>query len=253
MATDAIGKGRLLSVQFKTKQDVTNNLPRLGQGVSVFVCYAPDPESPYYDPKERKDEIVHNQIQITHLIRDLERVGFSVISDLHLGNSQPRNWLQWYVSRIELCDYLIMVCSPAFKELFSCDKPKFPITDERTSWFLTYRDAMYAEISAEVKDSSSGSKFVPVIIDNSFVPQDCVPTLLLTATKYQLDQKVPREFKYDTYGEFERLVCRMAGIDRIKLDAPIDQGRHQLAAPYSHGQLLMLSLFIACTDLKSQA
>ncbi|XP_064392221.1 uncharacterized protein LOC135339913 isoform X4 [Halichondria panicea] len=221
VATDAIGKGRLLSVQFKTKQDVINNLPRLGQGVSVFVCYAPDPESPYYDPKERKDEIVHNQSQITHLISDLDRVGFSVISDLHFGNSQPSNWLQWYVSHIELCDYLIMVCSPAFKELFSCDKQKFPIADERASWFLTYRDVMYAEISEEVKDSPTGSKFVPVIIDDSFPPQDCVPTLLLTATTYQLDQKVPREFKYgNMYGGFEQLVCRMAGIDRNKLDAP---------------------------------
>ncbi len=232
--TDAIGK----RIAFKTEKDVTSNLPRLGREVSVFVCYTPDPESPYHDPKDREEIIVHNQRQIVNLIRDLERHGFTVISDLHLGSTQPRNWLQWYVSRIELCDYLIMVCSPALKELFSCGEPKHRIIDERSSWFRTYCTSIYAEIHKEGKESAISSKFVPVILDGC-APDDCIPTLLATGSKYELlDQTVPRKFEYgDRDGVWENLVCRMAGIDRNKLSAQsVDEGVHKLAAPYSKSQ-----------------
>ena len=234
MVTDVVKKGKS---QFKTREDVVNNLPRLGQGVSVFICYAPDPESPYYDPVDRQGIIVRNQIFITHLIRDLERLGFTVISDLHLGETQPRNWLQWYVSRMELCDYLIMVCSPAFKELFSCEKPQYPITDERTSWFLAYRNVMYADIAREVNESPTHSKFLPVILDEQYLAENSVPALFMMAPLYQLGSDGHRKFAYDNMvGDYERLVCRMAGIDRMKLEKPADQGVIKVASPFSQRQ-----------------
>ena len=232
MGTDGIGK----RLKFKTRDDVTNNLHRLGQGISVFVCYTPDPESPYHNPKDREEIIVHNQLQIINFIRDLEQCGFTVISDLHLGSTQPRNRLQWYVSRIELCDYLVMVCSPALKELFSCVELKSKIIDERSSWFRIYCDSIYSQINKEGKESAFCSKFLPVILDNRFPIDDCVPSLLAAGSKYQLDQTSPRKFEYEVNGEWEQLVCRMAGIDRNKLNTPTDKGVHKLSAPYSQGE-----------------
>ena len=229
-----VGKGK---IQYKTREDVVTNLPRLGQGVRVFVCYAPDPESPYHDPKERQGVISSNQVYVTHLIHDLEQLGFTVISDLHLGETIPVNWLQWYVSRMELCDYLIMVCSPAFKELFSCEQPKYHIFDERASWFLTYRTVMYADIHKEVTESSQTSKFLPVILDERFLPEDSIPTLFRLAPLYLLGSDGHREFNYDNMtGDYERLVCRMAGIDRMKMEKPVDQGVVQVAPPFSQRQ-----------------
>ena len=234
---DAVTKGKLPGIQYRTRGDVVKNLPRLGQGISVFVCYAPDPESPYYDPKDRQGVISRNQIFITHLIRDLERLGFTVISDLHLGETQPRNWLQWYVSRMELCDYLIMVCSPAFKELFLCETPKYRIIDQRASWFLTYQNVMQAEIVKEITESSASSKFLPVILDERYLPEDSVPSLFRLAPLYQLGSHGNRQFNYDNmFGDYEKLVCRMAGIDRMKMESPVDEGVIRVAPPFSQGQ-----------------
>ena len=218
---------------------MVDNIPRLGRGVSVFICYAPDPDSPYYDPNDqhRQSAISCHKKYVTNLIHDLERLGFTVISDLHLGETQPRNWLQWYVSRIEQCDYLIMVCSPAFKELFSCEKPKNPILDKRALWFPSYRIVMYSEIHKEVTESSQTSKFLPVILDERYLPDDSVPALFGMAPSYQLGSDGNRTFNYDNMmGDYERLVCRMAGIDRMKMEKPVDHGVVKVAPPFSQGQ-----------------
>lgn len=239
VVTDAVRKGPLPGSKFKTKQDVLNSLPKLGHGLSVFICYTPDPESPYSDPKDKNLEGVRNrnQILITHLIRDLERHGFNVLSDLHLGDTQPHNWLQWYTSRIDLCDYLIMVCSPAFKELFSCEKLTRPVLDERVSQFMCYRQAMYANIEREVREFPNTSKVIPVILDLSWTVDNSVPTLFAMATKYQLFSEDLRKFNYDDkQRDFERLVCRMAGIDRMKLDRPVDQRIQQLPPAYGQSE-----------------
>ena len=239
MVADAVGKGPLPGSKLETKQDVLNNLPKLGRDLSVFICYIPDPESPYSDPKDRNREAVigRNQILVTHLIRVLERHGFNVISDLHLGDAQPLNWLQWYTSRIDLCDYLIMVCSPAFRELFSCEQPRYHIPDERVSQFMCYRQAMYANIEREVRETPNTSKFIPVILDRAWTVDNSVPTLFAMAKTYQLYSDIPRKFDYDEeHRDFEMLVCRMAGIERMKLDKPVDQGIQQLPPAYGQSE-----------------
>ena len=223
---------------FRSKEEVQSHLPELGEGVSVFICYAPDPESPYLDPQRRVVEIRHNERLITILTADLERHGFHVVSDLHLGDTEPRNWLRWYISRIHLCNFIILVCSPAFNELFSQETLRRDVVDQRARMFRTYSHAIYDEIAQDVTRGNNTSKFIPVILDRAWEGRDSVPSLFRGGFVYNLSgASEPRGFVYDNKnGGFERLVCRMAGINRVELDKPRDRMLHMLPKPDERGK-----------------
>ena len=231
---------------FKTKEDVVKNLAKLGEGVSVFVVYAPDPESPYHNPQTRGQEIEANERRIFQLVYDLERHGFHVVTDLHLGDNTPPNWLEWYTARVELCDYVLLVGSPAFCELFAREKPRAEILDRRAKLLLSYKNAVYAEIVKEVSTRPGTSKFVPVLLDPRWPAEDAVPSLLRAATVYLLQEDGQRQFVYDDrYRDFERLVCRMAGINRAEIDKTPVVGVRKLPPPY-HGGKCMYMLCMLC-------
>ena len=220
----------------KTRQDVEQNLTKLGEGVSVFIVYAPDPEFPYLDPRTRSQEIGANEKRIFRLAYDLEQHGFNVVTDLHLGSEMPTNWLKWYTSRIELCNYILLVGSPAFCELFSKEKPRGQIIDERAQRLLSYRNAVYAEIAAEVSRNPCASKFVPVLLDPRWTFEDSVPSLMRAASVYYLLEDDHRRFNYDENSrDFEKLVCRMAGINRAEIERPLLVGVHRLPPPFQGG------------------
>ena len=223
---------------FRSKEEVQSHLPELGEGVSVFICYAPDPESPYLDPQRRRAEICRNERLITILTVDLERHGFHVVSDLHLGDTEPRNWLRWYISRIHLCNFIVLVCSPAFNELFSRETLRRDVVDQRALMFRAYSHAIYDEIAQDVTRGNNTSKFIPVILDRAWEARDSVPSLFRGGFVYNLSgASEPRRFVYDNKnGEFERLVCRMAGINRVELDKPRDRVLHMLPKPGERGK-----------------
>ena len=235
--TDRVQRRRRV---FHSKEEVQSYLPELGEGVSIFICYAPDPESPYLDPQRRGAEIRRNEMLITMLTADLEQHGFHVVSDLHLGDTEPRNWLRWYISRIHLCDFIILVCSPAFNELFSQETLCQDVVDHRAVMFRTYSQAIYDEIAQDVTRGNNTSKFIPVILDRAWEGRENVPSLFRGGFVYNLSGgSVPRRFVYGNRdGGFERLVCRMAGINRVELDKPRDRMLHMLPKPDERGWFL---------------
>ena len=223
---------------FKSKAEIEQNITKLGEGVSVFIVYAPDPESPYLDPHTRVQEINVNEKRIFQLVYDLGRHGFHVVTDLHLGDKMPQNWLEWYTSRIELCNYILLVGSPAFCELFSREKPQGQILDRRAQLLLSYRNTVYSEITRELSSNPGASKFIPVLVDPRWPQEVSIPSLFGAATVYHLLESEQRHFTYDNKSrDFEKLVCRMAGINRAEIDKPQVIGVQRLPPPFHGGKL----------------
>ena len=227
-------RGRNHKRGFLTRQDVEKHLNELGEETSVFICYAPDPESPYNDPKAREAEIVRNERDVFLLVNDLEQHGFKVITDRHVADNPPTDWLRWYSARIELCDHVILVCSPAFKVVFSSESLRQELADPRAKLLYNYSRTIYNELAKEI---SNTSKFIPVILDPFCNPDTSVPVLFPRNAVYNLyETRCPREFHYENrHGAFERLVCRMAGINREKIDEPKKRAIHAVPRPHEKG------------------
>lgn len=237
---------------FKTRADVEENVTKLGEGVSVFIVYAPDPESPYHNPRTREREINMNEKQICQLVYDLECHGFHAVTDLHLGDKMPPNWLEWYTSRIELCNYVLLIGSPAFYELFSREKPRGQILDRRAQLLLNYRNAVYSEIAREVSSNPGASKFIPVLLDPRWQAEDSIPSLIRAASVYHLLESEHRQFTYDNRSrDFEKLVCRMAGINRADIDKPQQIGVQRLPPPYTGGNANSMHI-TSCVSVNTQ-
>ncbi len=205
---------------WRSKEHVMENTSRLGNGISVFILYAPNPDNPY--EKVAQDNVAEqrNKYFLCRLVFDLEHHGFHVTSDLHLGAAEPSNWIQWYVTRISHCNFVLFVCSPAFKQLFEEDIDVGKLANPRAKLLAQYRDAVYSGyIANEIKKGGS-RKFLPVILDVERYGQranDCVPLLFQAGTVFHLD-KEERVFDFDNRDRyFERLVCHMAGINRMEL------------------------------------
>ena len=241
--TVTVGGQKVARRSFKTRQDVESHLSQLGEGVSVFIVYAPDPESPYFDPRKREAQISQNERLVFRLAYDLECHGFHVVTDLHLGDKQPHSWLRWYTSRISLCDFVILVCSPAFNKLFShAQCPDYQIIDRRAKLLLSYRNAVDSEIMSEVQSKQNGGKFVPIMLHPYWSVEECVPALFRAGAIYDVfEEQQPRRFTYDNQIRgFERLVCRMAGINRMELDKPPVVGVHQLGPHIREGMCVRI-------------
>ena len=203
---------------FSSRHDVISNITSLGRGHHIFLCYLPDPASPYGFPDSAR--VNKNLAQISLLHYDLTRHGFAVTSDLSLGDQQPVNMLQWYIWHIERCDHVILVCSPALSELFSTTQPNGEICDERAKRFMVYRSAIYSECEKLLRKGVG--KFIPVVLEPEWLDLNrSVPLLFRGSHVYDLCETTPRRFDYDDSARhFERLVCRMVGINRVVLNAP---------------------------------
>ena len=204
-------------VKFTSRHDVVSNLSSLGRGHHVFLCYLPDPASPYGTPDPTR---VSTNLSLVSLLQyDLTRHGFAVTSDLSLGDQEPVNLLQWYIRQIERCDHVILVCSPALKELFSTSQPRETITDPKAQRFQVYSAAIYSECERCMR--SGVGKFVPVVLQPDWQINTSVPLLFCAGHIYELHGRRARMFDYDNKTRhFEQMVCRMVGINRRELDAP---------------------------------
>lgn len=207
--------------EWKSKDDVQANLRSLGDGISIFFIYAPNPDDPYKKVSNQDPIEQRNRYLMCRLFFDLERHGFHVLSDLHMGDTEPTNWLQWYTTRILHCNFVIFVCSPAFKELFQDTPCVDKIVNDKARRLLEYSNAFYSGISRELSRAGERRKFLPVILDDYEV-YECVPALLECGKVYRISHEdLQRNFDYDNRSrDFEKLVCYLAGIDRTKLDQP---------------------------------
>ena len=231
MERDTVPKTPRTRTQWTCRQHVKSNLTRLGTGVSVFFLYAPNPDDLYKPPGMEDRPQLRNKFYMSRLFFDLELHGFHVLSDMHLGDTQPTNWVQWYVTRISCCNYVVFVCSPAFRRLFedeNLDMDK--LTNPKARHLLGYRNAVYSCIEEEVTKGGRG-KFIPVILDGKYKNwKDCVPLLFQAGTVYCLkEEKQKRKFDFDNKKrDFEKLVCHMAGINRIEIEMKEQQGIAQV-------------------------
>lgn len=188
----------------------------LGNGISIFFLYAPNPNDAYKQPTPGDKPELRNKYLMSRLFFDLELHGFHVCSDLHLGETEPSNWVQWYITRISHCNFVIFVCSPAFKELFEESLQLDKVVNPKAKCLVKYRNAVYAGIANEM--SKGTMKFIPVILDN-YPVQDCVPLWFQSGTVYNVRKEEHRKFDFDNRArDFEKLVCHMAGINRDKLE-----------------------------------
>ena len=220
------GKTRRPRRTFSSRKEIEASLDALGEGVSVFICYAPDSDSPYNDPQERQPYIQQNERLVSLLSHDLACHGFQVMTDLHMRDDEPRSWVRWYINRIRLCDHVILVCSPAFNELFTQEKLQSEPKDLRAQHIRLYSNVIYDEYTKDVVRGTTRSKFIPVILDRAYTYQRdiSVPSLLSGGSVYELFETAPRQFDYSKKdGDFEKLVCRMAGINRAEIERPSDQ------------------------------
>ena len=206
--TDRVEK----SPVYKSKAEVQANLTKLGEGVKVFICYAPDPDDPYSDAGERVAVIDQHEQKIWSLTHDLERHGFYVSSDLNMPGA-PDSILRWVAARIDLSDYVILVCSPALRELVTAPSLSEKVKDVRAKRLFKYSNAIYGVMEGQ---TDNVTKLVSVILDGRYDYLSSAPCMLCSGRIYRLCEVAsPRKFDYDCKnGEFEALVCRMAGIDR---------------------------------------
>ena len=196
-----------------SKEDIMDKVHLLGRGHQVFICYLPDPGSPYGSPDPKRS--ASNERAVTLLHYDLIRHGFAVFSDLSLGDQHPLNLLQWYISHIERCHHVILVCSAAFKELFTTLRPSGEVKDPRACRFLSYSPAIYAELERTM----NRRKFLPVLLEPEWA--NSVPCVFQASFVYELYEMDQRTFDYNNKERhFEKLVCQMVGINRVELDAP---------------------------------
>ena len=93
-----------------------------------------------------------------------------------------------------------------------------------------YSRAIYNEITQDAATTGNTSKLIPVILDQAWEGGDSVPSLFRGGTVYNLSGVTcPRKFVYtNKKGHFERLVCRMAGINRDELDKLVERMLHRL-------------------------
>ena len=196
------------------------NIKFLGNGISVFFLYAPNPDDPYSQSPEDKDTMaLRNRFYMSRLFFDLELHGFHVLSDLHLGDTQPSNWVQWYITRISQCNFVILVCSPSFKKLFEDNVDREKLTNPKARHLYDYRNAVYAEIQREV----FRGKFIPVILDKKHMStaqrDKSVPLMFQPGTVFCIEEEDKRRFNFEEkQRDFEKLVCHMAGINRVEIE-----------------------------------
>ena len=201
---------------FTSRAEVMDYLDTLGHGVKVLVCYSPDPKSAKdCEPEEQQAKRSRTQDtrrRIGRLACRLERHGFSVFTDLKGGDPL----LKWYTNHIESDDYVLLVCSPAFEELFRMERLE-GVSDWQAKLVYSYCNNIFSQLAT---NPDTRKKFIPVVIDSAY--SESVPSLFQGSSLYRITND--KAFNYDSDQGFDALVCRMAGIDRAKIEKELLRG-----------------------------
>ena len=206
-------------LQFNTKEDVIKNLGSLGQLLKVFICYAPSVD------KETRGKL---ESRIYTFARHLITYGFDVRVDLFASATVGFDWAPWTDCEMSQADWIIFVNSQSsYKLLCHPSGPKE--VDVTAPHLINCFDTAVNEATKKIRFSGRALynrlyhdttlKIIPVILleeDNRI--EYILPILRDTNSVLHIYEDVP--FEYDKReGHFERLICRMAGINRMAINS----------------------------------
>ena len=227
----------MISLKIRNIDDVKNNLGSLGRGVKVLIWYILSASVTAMENNLRKDRI-HKFA--CHLIT----YGFNVTIDMFCKHATEAEWAAWIDYEMSQADWIICVCSQSLYTMFqSVNDLEKGIRSlslaEKNGRF--YSRTLYNRLLNDTK-----LKVIPVVLlkedDNlAFVP----PTLRDPKNILYIYEDTPFCVE-NINGNFERLVCRMAGIDRmaLKFAEQKNQGFVKLPSKIPKGKLSLLCLII---------
>ena len=208
-------------LQFNSKEDVTQNLGSLGQRLKIFICYAPSVSS-----KETRGKL---ESRIYTFARHLITYGFDVRVDLFASFTVGFDWASWTDHEMSQADWIIFVNSKSSYELL-CHPSRPRDVDVTVPHVSNSLDtASVNEATKKIRFSGRALynrlyhdttlKIIPVILleeDNRI--EYILPILRDVNSVLHIYEDVP--FEYDKLeGHFERLICRMAGINRMAINS----------------------------------
>ena len=216
------------SIKFSTTEDIKNNLGSLGRGKRVLILYGPSANITGSVNGSRRDRIYKFAC---HLMT----YGFDVKIDMFVNLATESDWASWIDHEMSQADWIICVCSQSLHTMFHSvngiekEIQSLSLAAKNTRF---YSRALYNRLLNDTK-----LKVIPVILlreDNNlaFVP----PTLRDPKNVLHIYEDTPFTIE-NVSGNFERLVCRMAGIDRIAVNTTEyqHQGYVKLKSKISEG------------------
>ena len=194
--------------QSYTSEDIQSNLGKLGQRKKVFIWFVP---SKHIRDNKTNTGILETRIYL--FSRHLTTYGFDVKVDLttSVNHTSEADWASWTDHEMSQAEWVICVCSQSLYAMFNNATDPSEIHSLNTRATFSHR-TLYNRL---LNDATL--KVIPVILlqeDNnlSFVP----PTLRDPKNILHIFEDTPFNIqKID--GDLERLICRMAGINRMKL------------------------------------
>ena len=194
--------------QFYTIEDVQGNLGKLGQRKKVFIWFVPS--------RHIGDSITASGALETRIFlfsRHLTTYGFDVKVDLSItvNHTSDADWASWTNREMSQADWIICVCSQSLYTMFNNATDPSEIHSLNTKATFSYR------IVHNIVLNGTTSKVIPVILQQEddnllFVP----PTLRDPKNILRIFEDSPFNVK-KIDGDLERLICHMAGINRMKL------------------------------------
>ena len=216
------------SLKFSTIEDIMNNLGSLGRGKGVLIVYGPSANITGSVNGSRRDRIYNFAC---HLIT----YGFDVKIDMFVKLTTESDWASWIDHEMSQADWIICVCSQSLYTMFHTMNG---IEQEIQSLSLAAKNTrFYCRGLYNRLLNDANLKVIPVILsreeDNlTFVP----PALRDPKSVLRIFEDTPFSIE-NVHGNFERLVCRMAGINRTALNTTErqHQGYVKLKSKISEG------------------
>ena len=205
------------SHNYNTTEDVKNNLRSLGKGNRILIWYGSPANITGGESNLRRDRIYKFACH-------LEIYGFDVKIDMFVTLTTESDWARWIDHEMSRADWIICVCS---QYLYTMLHNVNGLEKEVHSLSLAAKNSsFYARTFYNRLFNDTDLKIIPVILlqeDNNlaFVP----PTLRDPKNILYIYEDTPFNVE-NLSGNFECLVCRMAGIDRIALNTTTAQFQH---------------------------
>ena len=195
------------SLKISSIQDIKNNLGSLGSGKRVLIWHGLLTNMMNSPRRDR----------IYNFACHLMTYGFIVKMDMFVSHANEIDWASWTDHEVSQADWIICVCSQSsyilFQSVNDLDK-EIQLLSLEAKNARFYSRMLYNRILTDVQ-----LKVIPVVLlreddDLAFIP----PTLRDPKNILHIYEDTPFCTE-NLNGNFERLVCRMAGIDRIALNA----------------------------------
>ena len=189
--------------QFYAFEDIQTNLGKLGQRKKIYIWYIGN--------NKANTGVLENRIYM--FSRHLTTYGFDVKVDLltTVNHASEADWACWTNHEMSQAEWVICVCSQSLYDMFNNATNPSEIHSLNTRATLSQR-TLYNRL---LNDATL--RVIPVILlredDNLlFVP----PTLRDPKNILRIFENTPFNVK-KIDGDLERLICWMAGINRMKL------------------------------------